>query len=158
MDKAAKEKQRKKDERNGLRTQMKEGESFTSGLDEEVVERVEGDLEDLAGLQVGNDAIGGIGAKMLINVQALKPARVACIEEDEAPFLIHRDLPTLRAVLDESDIVVQVLDVRDPLPFRSSHIEELIASKPGKQMLLVLNKIGELVGSSNTVFVEDMLL
>ena len=145
VDKDAEEKQRKKEERKTLRAQMR-GESFIDGLDEEAVE---GESEDLTGLQVGNDAIGGIGARMLINVQALKPPRVACIEdeEDQVPFLIRRDVPTLRAVLDESDVVIQVLDARDPLPFRSLHIEEFIASKPGKQILLVLNKIGEFVGS-----------
>jgi nuclear GTP-binding protein len=127
---------------------------FTSDLDA-VVGRVEGDTEELTGLQVGNDAIGGIGAKMLVNVQALKPVRVAYIEEDEpedvVPVLIHRNLPTLRAVLDESDIVIEVLDARDPLPFRSLHLEELIASKSGRQTLLILNKIGESF-SSGTVF------
>jgi nuclear GTP-binding protein len=123
-------------------------------LDEEGVGRVEGETEVLTGLQVGNDAIGGIGAKMLMNVQALRPAGVAYVEEepeDEVPVLIHRDLPTLRAVLDDSDIVIEVLDARDPLPFRSLHLEELIASKPGRQTLLILNKIGESFSSSGTV-------
>lgn len=105
-----------------------------------------GETEELTGLQVGNDAIGGIGAKMLTNVQALKPVRVTHVEDEpqhDVHVLIHRDLPTLRAVLDESDMVIEILDARDPLPFRSLHIEELIASKPGRRTLLLLNKIGK---------------
>jgi nuclear GTP-binding protein len=99
---------------------------------------------------VGNDTIGRMGAKMLLNVQALKPVRVHVeVEpEDDVPGLIHRNLPTLRAVLDESDIIIEVIDARDPQPFRSLHLEELIASKPEKRMLLILNKIG---GSFYTV-------
>lgn len=138
----AEEKQRKREERRALRSQARGGESFTSGLNE-VVRKV-GETEELTGLQVGNDAIGGIGAKMLTNVQALKPVRVTHVEDEpqhDVHVLIHRDLPTLRAVLDESDMVIEILDARDPLPFRSLHIEELIASKPGRRTLLLLNKI-----------------
>jgi nuclear GTP-binding protein len=123
------------------------------GPDEEGVE-MEGETQNVS--TFGNDAISGIGAKRLMNVQALGPARIAYIEDDEldneAPLLIHRNLPTLRTVLDESDVIIEVLDARDPLPFRSMHLEELIASKPGKQILLVLTKIGASFGSSEIVF------
>lgn len=64
-------------------------------------------------------------------------------EEEEVPILLNRDLPTLKSVLDIADVVIEVLDARDPLSFRSSHLEELIAAKPGKRILLLLNKIGE---------------
>ncbi|KAG6918214.1 hypothetical protein DXG01_015807 [Tephrocybe rancida] len=103
------------------------------------------DGEQLKGLQIGNDAIGGIGAKQLVNAKTFsRPAPAPEPEvddEDEVPMLINRDLPTLQAVLDDSDVVIHVLDARDPLSFRSSHIEELAAAKPGRRILLVLNKI-----------------
>jgi len=73
-------------------------------------------------------------------------------EEDQLPVLLRHGLPTLRAVLEESDIVIEVLDARDPLPFRSLHLEGLIASRPERRTLLILNKIGESVRSSKTVF------
>jgi nuclear GTP-binding protein len=63
-------------------------------------------------------------------------------EEEEVPVLINRDLPTLQAVLNKADVIIEVLDARDPLPFRSAHLEELASSTPGKRILLVLNKTG----------------
>ena len=61
--------------------------------------------------------------------------------EDDAPMLVNPDLPNLKAVLDAADVVVEVLDARDPLAARSTHIEE-IAREGGKRVLLVLNKVG----------------
>lgn len=96
---------------------------------------------------MGNDGVGGIAARRLLNAKAFSkstsvPAREA-EDEEEVPVLINHDLPNLQAVLDEADVFIEVLDARDPLPFRSSHLEELIAAKPGCRTLLVLNKIGE---------------
>ena len=61
--------------------------------------------------------------------------------EDDVPVLANRDLPTLRAVLKEADVVIQVLDARDPLRCRSTSLDE--AAKD-KKVLYVLNKIGTL--------------
>jgi nuclear GTP-binding protein len=79
----------------------------------------------------------------------VKPATVASKaavldEEDEAPVLMNPDLPTLEAVIEKSDVVIEILDARDPLAYRSSHLEELVKSKTEKKLLLVLNKIGTL--------------
>lgn len=54
-------------------------------------------------------------------------------------------LLSLKEVLEEVDGVIQVLDVRDPLPYRSEWIENEIKSK-GKRIGFILNKIG--MGSS----------
>ena len=62
--------------------------------------------------------------------------------EDEVPVLINRDLPSLRSVLEKADVVLEVVDARDPMMFRSEHVEQL-AKDTGKKVLLVLNKIGE---------------
>jgi nuclear GTP-binding protein len=62
--------------------------------------------------------------------------------QEGIPILINRDLPNLQSVLDQADVILQVLDARDPLAFRSSHLEELTAAKLGRRMLFVLNKIG----------------
>lgn len=64
-------------------------------------------------------------------------------EEEEVPVLVNRDLPHLKAVLDEADVVIEVLDCRDPLSFRSSHVEKVVAEKPNRQIVFLLNKIGE---------------
>ena len=62
-------------------------------------------------------------------------------EEDDVPVLINPDMPNLKAVLDAADVVVEVLDARDPLSSRSTHLEE-VARELGKKVLLVLNKTG----------------
>ena len=61
--------------------------------------------------------------------------------EDDVPVLINPDLPNLKVVLDAADVVVEILDARDPLSSRSAHIEE-VAKELGKKVLLVLNKVG----------------
>ncbi len=62
-------------------------------------------------------------------------------EEEETPILVNPDLPDLKSVLDAADVVLEVLDARDPLAARSAHVEGL-ARESGKRVLLVLNKIG----------------
>ena len=62
-------------------------------------------------------------------------------DEEDAPMLVNPDLPNLKAVLDAADVIVEVLDARDPLAARSQHIEE-VARESGKRVLLVLNKVG----------------
>lgn len=47
-------------------------------------------------------------------------------------------LKELRRVLSESDIVVEVLDARDPLGCRSDYVSSLVA-KAGKHMVVVLS-------------------
>ncbi|KAG6864206.1 hypothetical protein C0991_011570 [Blastosporella zonata] len=144
----AEEKLRKKEERKALRAKAKnpDGEDEDQSGEEDV-ELPTVELEELKGLQAGNDAVGGIGAKQLINAKTFsRPApapQLEVPEEDEVPMLINRDLPNLQSVLDDSDVVIEVLDARDPLSFRSSHLERLISAKakPGRRLLLVLNKI-----------------
>ena len=51
----------------------------------------------------------------------------------------------LHKVIDESDIVVMVLDARDPEGCRSRLVEEEVRRREheGKRLIFVLNKIGE---------------
>ncbi|KAG6849948.1 hypothetical protein H0H93_003320 [Arthromyces matolae] len=147
----AEEKQRKQAERKALRAKAKNGGVEVEVDEEESGEEPAVELEELKGLQVGNDTVGGLGAKELRLAKTFsRPKPVAESEsddEDEVPVLINRDLPNLQAVLDVADVVVEVLDARDPLPCRSSHLEDLVTAKPGQRLLLVLNKIGMLTSS-----------
>ena len=46
-------------------------------------------------------------------------------------------------VVQAADVVIQVLDARDPAATRSTDIEQLIRrSSPSKRIILLLNKIG----------------
>ncbi|KAF5388105.1 hypothetical protein D9615_000031 [Tricholomella constricta] len=145
----AEEKLRKKEEKKSLRAKAKNstGEDESNEIEGESGAKNAGiELEELKGLQIGNDAIGGVGAKQLINAKTFsRPAAAPPQEEEdegeEVPVLLNRDLPNLQAVLDDADVVIEVLDARDPLSFRSSHLEELVATKPGRKILVVLNKI-----------------
>ena len=51
-------------------------------------------------------------------------------EEDEIPELVDTELPTIQAALDRSDVVVEVLDARDPIGFRSTFLENLVLIQP----------------------------
>ncbi|KAG5637321.1 hypothetical protein H0H81_005014 [Sphagnurus paluster] len=140
----AAEKIRKKEEKKALRAKARnptEDESENEQGDED--DSME--LEPLKGLQIGNDAVGGVAAKQLNAKILSRPAAPVPAQEDddddEVPVLVNRDIPNLQAVLDDCDVFIEVLDARYPLSFRSSHLEQLAAAKPGRRILLVLNKI-----------------
>ena len=94
------------------------------------------------------DAAGDIGVSTLVGTSKVKLVPVATSkatsveDEDEAPALLNPDLPNLEAVVEKADVVIQLLDARDPLAYRSSHLEELVKAKSEKKLLFVLNKIG----------------
>jgi hypothetical protein len=86
-----------------------------------------------------NNALKSTKSKMAAN----DTSGVASITEASgAPLLLNPDLPHLAAVLDKADVVVEVLDARDPLAHRSESLETRVASKEGQKLLIVLNKIG----------------
>ncbi|KAL1732837.1 hypothetical protein EV714DRAFT_282387 [Schizophyllum commune] len=93
------------------------------------------------------DGVASISAKKLnVATVTLKDARRAAAaaevedEEEDAPMLMDPDLPNLRAVLDKADVVVEVLDARDPQTFRSAELEKYV-SEAGKKVMFVMNKI-----------------
>jgi len=49
-------------------------------------------------------------------------------------------LRELRKVIESSDVILQVLDARDPLGTRSTAVEEMVSSKADKRLVYVLNK------------------
>lgn len=63
-------------------------------------------------------------------------------EVEDAPALVNPNLPNLQSVLDKADVVIELLDARDPMSYRSSQLEGLVAGKENKKLLFVLNKIG----------------
>jgi nuclear GTP-binding protein len=47
----------------------------------------------------------------------------------------------LRSVIDKSDVLLWVLDARDPAGGRSAAVEEAVLSRPDKRLVVVLNKV-----------------
>ncbi|KAK6591159.1 hypothetical protein RS030_101611 [Cryptosporidium xiaoi] len=72
------------------------------------------------------DSILNIGNKSELNLPS---------DSSKKAFL--RDL---RKLIDESDVILEILDARDPIGFRNEELEKSIISQ-GKRLVLVLNKI-----------------
>ncbi|EJF63073.1 hypothetical protein DICSQDRAFT_83967 [Dichomitus squalens LYAD-421 SS1] len=123
---AAEEKQRRKDEKKAAKAQAADG----------------SDAEDD---EAAFDGVKAIAGRRALEAEAEEggDADEEMAEEgegDDVPVLINPDLPNLKVVLDAADVVVEVLDARDPLAARSAHVEE-VAKDLGKRVLLVLNKV-----------------
>ena len=152
MTQAAEEKQKRKEEKRLLAAHAKAGLSNEDG-DSAPQEQMEVDPDELEvmgedRLNVGSDGIASLSAKLVNKALKPRPKPVEVEEEDDeeeddVPVLINHDLPNLKSALDSADVIVQVLDVRDPMSCRSQHLETL-AKENGKKMLLVVNKIGTL--------------
>ena len=46
-----------------------------------------------------------------------------------------------KTVVDEADVILYVLDARDPESTRSRKVEQAVLQNPGKRLILVLNKV-----------------
>ncbi|CUM64761.1 uncharacterized protein PRCAT00002372001 [Priceomyces carsonii] len=46
-----------------------------------------------------------------------------------------------KAVVEASDVILYVLDARDPVSTRSRKVEQAVLLKPGKRLILILNKV-----------------
>jgi hypothetical protein len=60
------------------------------------------------------------------------------MDVDEAPPLIDTTIPNTAAALEVADLVIEILDARDPLSYRSEFLEKEV----NKPLLFVLNKTG----------------
>ncbi|KAF7331730.1 hypothetical protein MKEN_00052800 [Mycena kentingensis (nom. inval.)] len=144
---AAEEKQRRKDEKARLRKKQN-GEEVSEDEAAGAEDGGSGDdgvLDDVKarGLNQGFEGISSLSAKQLDETKLKPRQRPAPMEldepdADEVPVLVNPELPTLQSALEAADVVVEVLDARDPLAFRSEHIEALAAQK---RVVFVLNKI-----------------
>lgn len=73
---------------------------------------------------------------------AIQPASS---DDEDAPILLNPEYPHFRAIFEKSDVILHVLDARDPLSFRSSQIESLVSKKPEQRFAFILNKAGVLL-------------
>ena len=156
---AAEAKARRKEEKKNLRAQQKSalgtsgrsgGDAGSGGEDSNNVEGEEGHFDGVVTLgsptkSSSKSREGGISVPLASGTSVLALTTGANIDGAPPPPLLNPDLPHLAAVLDKADVVIEVLDARDPLAYRSSALEARVASKGGQQqqkLLLVLNKIG----------------
>ncbi|KAF9268288.1 hypothetical protein L218DRAFT_893232 [Marasmius fiardii PR-910] len=138
----AEERERKKEEKRVKKIgnvekedEDSENEESTSHVDKAEIDDEDGDTE----------GVGSISARRIAsNRISTRPAPIGANgdeeEEEDVPMLINGEFPNLQSVLDQADGVIQILEARDPLSFRSNDLEEVLASK-GKRLLLLLNKI-----------------
>ncbi len=153
---ATEAKARRKEEKKNLRAQQKSalgtsgrsgGDAGSGGEDSDNLEGEEGHFDGVATLggptkSSSKSREGGISAPVASGTSGSASTAGANIDGVPPP-LLNPDLPHLAAVLDKADVVIEVLDARDPLAHRSSALEARVASKGGQQkLLLVLNQIG----------------
>lgn len=72
----------------------------------------------------------------------LKAAHPVASDDEDAPILLNPEYPHFQAIFEKSDIILHILDARDPLSFRSSQIESLVGKRPEQRIVFVLNKAG----------------
>lgn len=80
--------------------------------------------------------------------EAAREARLRLAKLTEKDNSVKMFMKELRKVLEHADVLLEVLDVRDPLGCRAYAIEQE-AQRLGKKVVLILNKI-DLVPASNT--------
>ncbi|KAH9077494.1 GNL3L/Grn1 putative GTPase-domain-containing protein [Lactarius deliciosus] len=130
-------KARRKEEKKVLRAQQKNAALGADGEhgsdDEENAENNEGGFDGVATFD---------GRAKAPPSKSKKSAGGAHGTEDGVPpLLMNPELPHLTAVLDKADVVIEILDARDPLAHRSRALEAQVSLKAGRRLLLVLNKI-----------------
>lgn len=63
------------------------------------------------------------------------------LQSDQSQRAYHREF---HRVVEASDVILEVLDARDPLGCRCLQVEQaILSSGTNKKLILVLNKIGE---------------
>ncbi|CAE6473458.1 unnamed protein product [Rhizoctonia solani] len=106
--------------------------------------------EILAEIEAGRRQVEDEKLRRKETRQQFQPAPVPVVEsasvftaittdDDAPPILIDSSLPTLGSVLDSADVVLYVLDARDPQTFRNTQLEKAVSEK-GKPLAIVLTK------------------
>ena len=101
--------------------------------------------DDSGGENADVDGVATFDGRAKSIPSKFKKSAAASTTEEEAtvvPPLMNPELPHLGAVLNKADVVIEILDARDPLAHRSQALEKQVSLKEGQRLLLVLNKIG----------------
>ena len=122
----AKTKERRREELNALREHQAEG--GTARTVQELMERANQDQQAFQAKRLAGSAL---------DEYQKKDGSVAAGQQSRRAYLRE-----LKKVVDTADVILQVLDARDPIGSRiHPTMEDVILSKADKRMVLVLNKI-----------------
>lgn len=95
----------------------------------------------LAVAEAGDDTQAAVGPPAIVSTKGT--VQPAASDDEDAPILLNPEYPHFQAIFEKSDVILHVLDARDPLSFLSSQIESLVGKKPEQRLVLVLNKAGK---------------
>ncbi|KAH9180024.1 GNL3L/Grn1 putative GTPase-domain-containing protein [Lactarius sanguifluus] len=132
-------KARRKEEKKALRAQQKNAALGANGGEHESE-----DEENAENNKGGFDGVATFDGRAKAPPSKSKKSAGSAhgTEDGVPPLLMNPELPHLAAVLDKADVVIEILDARDPLAHRSKALEAQVSLKEGRRLLLVLNKIG----------------
>ncbi|KAI5962094.1 NUG1 [Candida pseudojiufengensis] len=143
-----------------LQRQREKEEALARG--EEVDDDIEEDDEEL---EDGDDGANGLAALLESAQQAAKEyngeedeeddemidseedveIQISDVEDDEDTGDLEKSRKSydkiFKSVVDASDVILYVLDARDPEATRSKKVEQAVLQNPGKRLLLILNKV-----------------
>ena len=85
---------------------------------------------------------GGLDEMAHVLLRTCGPAVTACVSSAErSRRAFYKEFVR---VVEAADVILEVLDARDPLAYRCREVEQFIRSAdPNKKIILLLNKIGK---------------
>ena len=103
---------------------------------------------DISGL-IGISSIGMPPSGAAVPSKKGKEKSMEVDEDEDAPILINSEYKDMRSVLDKVDVILHVLDAREPLASCSEHLQEYASEKGEGRVVFILNKIGVFACSGN---------
>ncbi|KAI0699854.1 P-loop containing nucleoside triphosphate hydrolase protein [Cytidiella melzeri] len=132
------EQRRQAEEVKQLRKEQKKAAKAGAGVgDVEEDLASEGEESDVGGF----DGVTALRASAAESSKQAKTAAEEIMDVEDMPVVVNSELASLKEVLEEVDVVIEVLDARDPMAYHSEHLAGLVKEKKGQKLLLVLNKI-----------------
>ena len=99
-------------------------------------------LEDLMGQVAQTHAEYALNNNSMVGATAVSSSEDVAIKDIHGQPSRRAYLRECRKVLDQSDVILQVVDARDPMGTRiGKKMEEMILSRADKKMVLVMNKV-----------------
>ena len=98
---------------------------------------------------IGISSIGTSASSAAVPSKKGKDKSMEVDEDEDVPILINSEYKDMHSVLDKAEVILHVLDAREPLASCSKHLQEYASEKGEGRVAFVLNKIGVFVYSMN---------